>query len=160
YQGQVLFVPMRYISLTQAANSEPDISFVPLSNQNTGSGQPNFPGNNTNSMNFSVAPIPATTILNTQTPQGTSGTSLVCMGAGLVLSNGFCCPQGFTYNGNVCNLTLTTMGGQVTWYVAGDGRVDGNAGDRIAIYCRQSGRIEVWSINNSQGHFLVDFRHE
>jgi hypothetical protein len=47
----------------------------------------------------------------------------------------------------------------VTWYTATDGRIDGNAGDRIAIYCRRTGRIEVWSINESQGRFLVEFNH-
>jgi hypothetical protein len=80
-----------------------------------------------------------------------------------VITGNVCCPPGYRFyssSGGGLSLTITCVPALATWYTATDGRIDGGAGDRIAIYCRRSGRIEVWSINNSVGTFLVSFKHE
>jgi len=179
YQGLVLYVPMRYISVNPpgsqaSAGTGPDISLVQTSYENDGTIAPNYPNGSpttntisstSTSTSFSTAPGSMAIVSN-------CGPNVPCRppcNGGLVPSGNWCCPQGLTYNGTNCSGTVTTTvtttvtvvkaGDPVTWYTATDGRVDGAAGDRIAIYCRQSGRIEVWSINGSQGHFLVSFSH-
>src|SRR5262249_30212236 len=88
----------------------------------------------------------------------TPGVPPVCAATGLLPCIGAACPPGTVLSG--FTVTTNTSGGYITWYAATDGRIDGNAGDRIAIYCRKTGIIEVWSINDSKGNFLVQFKHE
>jgi hypothetical protein len=155
YQGQTLFVPLRYISINPPNNSSgdaQDISFVQTSHEDDSTSAPP-PGN------FSTVPTSKAVGIGfcpggcpPICPTGTYGVTFFT-----------CCPIGY-----VLDTSKPVVFGQpgtcilpppVTWYTATDGRINGNAGDRIAIYCRKSGRIEVWSINDSQGRFLVEFNH-
>jgi len=147
YQGLYLYVPMRFISISPSANAGPDISLVQTSYENNSNSSHNFPSN----ASFSTAPASAAL------PSTLKGVPWVCPGNLVLFSPNFCCPPGYSFNGSVC--IGPTVSSQVTWYTATDGRINGGAGDRIAVYCRRSGRIEVWSINDSLGHFLVSFNH-
>lgn len=159
YQGQILFVPMRYISITRPDNAlaqdTQDVSFVQTSNEDDSTTAP------ANGTSFSTAPSSTHTgitrcITPCTCPPGTYQATFTR----LPFFSFTCCPLGYSYNpaanpGAACIGPSTA----VTSYQATDGRIDGNAGDRIAIYCRRTGRIEVWSIIESQGHFLVEFNH-
>jgi len=153
YQGQTLFVPLHFISINPSGNgSGPDVSLVQTSFEDDSTTPPPTGG-------FLVAP--GSTVLS---HQGFPPRPYCTTPGQVMLNDHVCCPPGFTF----VSLTPRTNGNPLqvhcqqplpTWYIATDGRIGGNAGDRIAIYCRKSGRIEVWSINDSQGHFLVSFNH-
>src|SRR5262249_7368914 len=160
-QGQTLFVPMRFISVTppnkSSGGTSQDISFVQTSNEDDSISAPNFPlapGSASTSSGSTGTVRVCTRWIYSVTP----GVPPVCAATGLLPCIGAACPPGTVLSG--FTVTTITSGGYITWYAATDGRINGNAGDRIAIYCRKTGIIEVWSINNSQGNFLVQFRHE
>jgi hypothetical protein len=140
-QGQLLYVPMQYISVVplsgNSSDNAQDISFTLTGEDDSTSGA-----------NFSTAPGS-----KAQAAVGVPG-SFVCVGSNTVLIGSQCCPSNTSLSGTDCMPSTIH-----TWYVATDGRMNGVAGDRIAVYCRRTGRIEVWSINDSQGHFLVSFSH-
>jgi hypothetical protein len=139
-QGQLVFVPMHYISVTPVSSNPSDnvqdISFT-LTGEDDSISAPGF----------STAPVS-----KAQAAVGVPG-NFLCFGSNTVLIGSMCCPPGTSLNGSDCVPSINTS------YVATDGRMMGGAGDRIAVYCRRTGRIDVWSINDSQGHFLVSFNH-
>lgn len=175
YQGQELYVPMHYISVS-APGEQPDISLVQTSLEDDSTSSPNFPRSSpstttstTTSTNTSFSTAPGSAVIINNCNPNNPCNKPPCP-QGYVESNNHCCPQGYTYDGSLCISSITTTvtntvtivkgGSTVTWYVATDGRIEGNAGDRIAVYCRRTGRIEVWSINDSVGRFLASFKHD
>src|SRR5262249_39753334 len=140
----------------------PDISLVLTSYEDDSTSAPNFPSSGSSLVpSISVAPSSSGVSFNPAYCLAISLSKAVCSIGGIGTS--YTCPPGsvviITNSINV-SCTGTIASRQRTWYAATDGRVNGGAGDRIAIYCRRTGRIEVWSINNSVGQFLVSFKHE
>jgi len=151
YQGLTLFVPQAYIRVgTPSAGNGPDVSLVQTSFEDDSTGP--------NPTSSSVTAPPGIVSVNFGFPPPPPFCSTLFNPPNYHVStfNGVdkCCPPGLEYNGTECAPT-----GPATFYHATDGRISGNPGDRIAIYCRKTGRIEVWSINNIQGLFLVSFNH-
>lgn len=160
YQGLTLYVPQAYIKIGTPSNG-PDISLVQTSFEDDSTTAP------TSANGFKTAPsgnaVGTIRCTTTPCPPPTCADPGYVV-AGLTVVNGIlkiiCCPQGYSFNRSTTPGVCVAPVAAVTRYTPTDGRINGNAGDRIAIYCRRTGRIEVWSINDSQGHFLVEFNHD
>src|SRR5262249_46567757 len=128
YQGQTLFVPMRYISVTPPDNAVSqdvqDVSFTQTSNEDdsttaSGSGTAfsTAPGSVVSAIGLCPGGCPC--------PPG----QVKFIVAFIPLLKWVCCPQGFSYN-PAANPAVACVGpsSAVTFYQATDGRIDGNAG--------------------------------
>jgi len=79
---------------------------------------------------------------------------LATLGPGLITrrGNGLDCPPEKVGCGAASGQNTTFD------YRPGDGRVEGNAGDLIALYCQPKDRkIDVYGIQNSAGRYLASF---
>lgn len=101
-----------------------------------------------------------TTITDSLLPTGKMGVCVSSSPPTLTCPSGYSLRNGRCWSSKGTSVAPASSGDLQTWYIATDGRIDGNAEDRIAIYCRRTGRIEVWSIDNSLGQFLVSFKHQ